>query len=95
MNSYDNTNSGALFTNNKKSKDSDPLYRGSVDVEGIEYWVSSWVNISKAGEKYMSLKLTKKEDSQSKQSPQSNYNPSMDQQQASQGFDDMNSEIPF
>jgi len=61
MNNYDNTNSGAIFTNKKKAKDSDPLYRGSVDVEGVEYWVSSWVNISKAGEKYMSLKLSKKD----------------------------------
>ena len=95
MNNYDNTNSGALFANKKKSKDSDPLYRGSVDVEGIEYWVSSWVNISKAGEKYMSLKLTKKEDAKSQQTSQSNYNPSMDQQQASKGFDNFDDDIPF
>lgn len=70
MNNYDNTNSGAIFTNKKKAKDSDPLYRGSVDVEGVEYWVSSWVNISKAGEKYMSLKLTKKDEQKTQQGPE-------------------------
>jgi len=88
MNNYDNTNSGAIFTNKKKVKDSDPLYRGSVDVEGVEYWVSSWVNISKAGEKYMSLKLTKKEDAHASESrPQVT--------QVNNSIDNFDDDIPF
>ena len=59
---YDNTNSGALFKNDKREKETQPQYKGSVDVEGKEYWVSSWVNESKNGAKYFSLKLTAKEE---------------------------------
>jgi uncharacterized protein (DUF736 family) len=62
MTQYDNTNSGALFKNDdKREGKSDPDYKGSVNVEGTEYWVSSWINTSKAGQKYMSLKLKAKE----------------------------------
>lgn len=101
---YDNTNSGALFKNDKKAKDSDPMYKGSIDIEGVEYWVSSWINQSKAGQSYMSLKATKKDSApqqnQGQQAQQSyqqqnqnnNSQHQSQQQQASQGFDD---DIPF
>lgn len=58
---YDDTNSGALFKNEKQS-DKHPDYKGSLNVEGKDYWVSSWVNESQAGKKYLSLKLTLKEE---------------------------------
>ena len=62
MSEYDNTNSGAIFKNDKKETDSHPDYKGSLNVNGQEFWVSSWINQSKAGTKYMSLKVTAKED---------------------------------
>jgi len=58
---YDNTNSGALFRNKEKSEERHPDYRGSLDVGGTEYWVSSWLKTSKAGEKYMSLSVQPKQ----------------------------------
>ena len=61
MTEYDNTNSGAIFKNDKKETDSHPDYKGSLNVNGQEFWVSSWINQSKAGTKYMSLKVTAKE----------------------------------
>jgi uncharacterized protein (DUF736 family) len=60
--SYDNTNTGALFRNKKKESEKHPDYTGSANVEGKEYWVSSWLNESKAGEKYLSLKLKAKDE---------------------------------
>ena len=70
MSEYDNTNSGALFKNNdKREGKKDPDYKGSVNVEGTEYWVSSWINTSKAGDKYMSLKLKAKEPRQESAAP--------------------------
>ncbi|HYG55907.1 MAG TPA: hypothetical protein VD965_11485 [Burkholderiales bacterium] len=61
MSQYDDTNRGALFKNAKKDSDNHPDYKGSVNVEGVEYWVSSWLKVSKAGEKYLSLSLTAKD----------------------------------
>jgi hypothetical protein len=55
---YDNTNSGALFKNAKKQKDTQPDYRGSLNVEGTDYWISAWLKTSKKGEKFMSLAVT-------------------------------------
>jgi len=59
--SYDNTNSGVLFRNDKKETEKHPDFKGTLDVEGQEYWISSWVNESKDGRKYFKLNLTPKE----------------------------------
>ena len=40
--SYDNTNRGQIWKNDKKEKDTHPDFKGSVNVEGVEYWVSAW-----------------------------------------------------
>ena len=54
---YDNTNSGALFKNNQKEKDTQPDMSGVLNVEGTEYRVAAWSNESKKGAKYLSLKI--------------------------------------
>ena len=54
-------NSGALFKNDKKETDSHPDYKGEAMVDGNDYWVSGWINTSKAGNKYMKLTYTAKE----------------------------------
>lgn len=59
---YDNTNSGALFLNDDKKTDKHPDYRGTLNVEGVEYWVSGWKKRSKKGDPYMSLAITEKEE---------------------------------
>jgi uncharacterized protein (DUF736 family) len=58
---YDNTNSGALFKNQKKSSEKHPDYTGSVNVGGVEYWLSSWIKKSKTGDTFMSLAVTPKD----------------------------------
>lgn len=81
MSEYDNTNSGALFKNTKRETDKHPEYTGTINVEGTEYWMSSWVNESKSGNKYFSIKLKKKDFSEAKE--------------AVQQSDSMDTEIPF
>lgn len=61
MSDYDNTNTGALFKNDKEGNEKRPDYKGTVDVEGVIYNVSSWIRTSKGGMKFMSLVLEKKE----------------------------------
>lgn len=59
---YDNDNDGAIFPNRDKKGSSDRDFSGSATVNGIEYWVSGWVNKSKKGTKYMKLRFTEKEE---------------------------------
>lgn len=39
---YDNTNRGAIWKNDDKREDNHPDFKGSINVEGVEYWVSAW-----------------------------------------------------
>ena len=54
-------NSGALFKNEKKEKDSHPDYRGDVVINGKEMWVSAWIKQGNKGNKFMSLSFSPKE----------------------------------
>ena len=63
---YDNTNSGLLARNDKQGNDSRPDYRGSINVDGTEYWISAWIKTGRdgtklAGQKYMSLSVQPKD----------------------------------
>ena len=40
---YDNTNKGILGKNKDKSKETHPEYKGQINVDGVEYWLSAWV----------------------------------------------------
>ena len=55
-------NSGSLFRNEKREKDSHPQARGSARINGVDYWVSAWVKKTKTGDKWQSLSFTPKED---------------------------------
>jgi len=59
--SYDNTNRGVLFKNNRKERDNQPDYTGKIDVGGTEYELAAWIKEGKAG-KFMSLSVKSKDD---------------------------------
>lgn len=42
MTEYDNTNRGAIWQNKDKTEDHHPDFKGSLNVRGVEYWVSAW-----------------------------------------------------
>jgi len=60
---YDNRNRGVLFSErDKKTKDDDRDYSGSINIEGREFWLSAWVKTSKkTGAKFLSLSVKPKE----------------------------------
>ena len=60
MSDFDNTNRGALFRNNDKTEEKHPDYRGNINVDGTEYWLSAWLKTSKQGMKYFSITIKPK-----------------------------------
>ena len=89
---YDNTNSGMMMRNENRENERQPEFKGSLDVDGVQYWISAWVNTGKEGskiegKKYFSIKLTAKDDHKESK-PQGN--------KARVGFErDLDDEIPF
>jgi hypothetical protein len=72
MAEYDNTNSGALFENEKRTKESSPHMRGSCtiktpDGEVLEFWVSAWQKTSKKGDDFFSLSFQLKDEEKAKE----------------------------
>lgn len=56
--SYDNTNTGAIFKNEKKA-DNHPDYRGTINVDGVYKEIALWVKTSKDGTKqFFSAKIS-------------------------------------
>lgn len=60
MTTYDNTNRGVLFKNDRKEQPNHPDYKGSLNVDGVDYWVSAWIKEGAKG-KFMSLSINPKE----------------------------------
>jgi hypothetical protein len=46
---FDDTNRGILFRNDQKQDDKHPDYRGSINIDGREYWLSGWRKETKKG----------------------------------------------
>ena len=42
MPEYDDTNRGQIWKNDRKETDNQPDFKGSLNVEGIQFWVSGW-----------------------------------------------------
>ena len=70
MSDYDNNLTGVLFKNRELKSERSPLYSGSCEIDGTEYWISSWVKTSKKGSPFMSLSFTAKEEQKSTQTIQ-------------------------
>ena len=58
MSDYDNTNRGSIWPNMKKTTDTHPDFTGSLDVDGVEYWVSAWKRKPEANPKAPSLSFS-------------------------------------
>ena len=62
MSDYDNTNRGAMFPNKyKEDGDKRPDHTGNLNVDGKEFKIAAWQSTSKAGNSYLSIRLTEPE----------------------------------
>ena len=57
---YDNTNRGVLFVNREKKNEKSPDFSGSLDVGGVQYFLSAWKKVSKKGGSFLSVSVNKK-----------------------------------
>lgn len=60
MTTYDNTNRGSLFKNEKKDKPNSPDFGGKINVDGTNYFIDGWRYEARDGKKaFISLKVKK------------------------------------
>lgn len=65
MSNYDNTNTGALFKNDKGGNDKRPDRRGTINIEGVEYKISGWLRTPKnGGDQFLSIKAERADSQQ-------------------------------
>jgi uncharacterized protein (DUF736 family) len=86
-------NTGSLFKNERKEAETHADYRGSGLIDGVEYWFDAWINTSKDGQKYMSLKFKPKNADQS--GSYARQEPARSPRPASAFDDDTDTGIPF
>lgn len=55
MAEYDNTNRGALFTNDKGDNPKRPDMTGTLNIEGTDYRLSVWKREAKSGQTFLSI----------------------------------------
>lgn len=68
MTDYDNSNTGALFRNDKKETEKHPDYTGSGEItcphcgKSFEFWISAWIKIAKkTAQKFFSFAFKPKD----------------------------------
>jgi uncharacterized protein (DUF736 family) len=88
---YSNENRGVLFKNDDKQGENFPDYKGNINVNGTEFWLSAWIKTSdKTGKKFMSLSVKAKEQAQAQRPA------AKPAAKPSSGFDDIGyDDIPF
>lgn len=64
---FDNNLTGVLYENGKKDPDKKadeklPDRTGHCEIDGVEYYLSGWINVSGKGVRYLKLAFKKKED---------------------------------
>jgi hypothetical protein len=81
-------NSGTLFKNDRREKDSHPHATGTALIDGVEYWISAWTKDGQKG-RFQSLSFKRKEPKRAQREQRTSYDdrPRFER--------DDNGEIPF
>jgi hypothetical protein len=53
-------NTGSIWVNDKKEKDTHPDRTGSIMVNGVEFWISGWLRKTADGKPFLSLSVKPK-----------------------------------
>lgn len=80
------TNTGSLFKNDRKEQPNHADYRGTINIDGKDYWLNAWVKEAKtSGKKFFSLSVKEKGVNAPPRQPES----------TTAGSFDPNDDIPF
>lgn len=88
-------NSGSLFRNDRREKDSHPHAKGSALIDGVEYWVSAWTKTDRNGEKFQSLSFTAKQERRAEPGKRMSYSEASGGSYGSSPSDLLDDEVPF
>jgi hypothetical protein len=65
---YDNNMRGVMFKNDRKENDKHPDYKGSAEINGVQYWVSGWIKTpNSGGNKFLSMSFKAKDEQPTQQ----------------------------
>lgn len=53
---------GSLFDNDRKEKETQPDFTGSINVNGTIYWISAWKEMTGSGKRKLSLSVKEQEE---------------------------------
>ena len=96
-NQNDQTNTGLISKNDKKSTDKHPDIKGQCDIDGVQFWVAGWLKKRNDGTgSFYSLKFDRKElaVAAQKAAPERKASTNVGRE-AVGGFADMDDDIPF
>ena len=54
-------NSGSIFKNDRREKDTHPHAKGDALIDGVSYWISAWTKTDRNGNKFQSLSFKRKD----------------------------------
>jgi hypothetical protein len=80
-------NTGSLFRNERREKETHPTHTGQAKIDGLEYWVSAWVKEGKGG-KFFSMAYKLKDGQRNVRTPGSDDEPHPEQEP-------LDDDIPF
>lgn len=96
MSGYDNTNRGILSKNDRKQSDKHPDITGTINVEGVDYFLDGWMKERNDGSgSFYSLSVKRKDKQPQQEAPRQTsggYGAVRSGQTAARDMDD---EIPF
>lgn len=92
---YDESNRGAIWKNDKKEKDSHPDWKGSINVEGVDYWLSGWSRKQGDHPKSPSVRFSVQRKDEVQKQGMATARSAAEPVKDFAGFDDMDSDLPF
>ena len=87
-------NSGSVFVNDRKEKDTHPDRTGTAMIDGVMYYVSGWIKQGSKGQ-FLSLAFKRKDDQPAREQRSQPTSAPRRPDPISSGRSDMDDEIPF